>query len=195
MLPWILTLCRLPLAAAFAAIVAVVDGGRGGAGGYVALLALVAMGDLSDMLDGWVARKFGQVSELGGLADPLADSLSRLTMFFAAGFAGWVWIGVPLVMAGRDIVVSYVRIVLARTGRKTSARTSGKVKAIVQAAGLFGIVIVATVEHGSGPTAALASTRVALGGAVLVATVWSLVDYIGGAIPAVREMLDANPGS
>lgn len=179
MIPWVLTLARLPLAAAFAIAVAVFARAGEGltAGPRLALLALVLAAECTDMLDGWVARRTGRQSELGGLVDPLCDSLARLTMYFTLGLAGWVWLGVPLLMAGRDLVVAYVRVVIGITGGKTSARASGKIKAIVQGVGLLALVLVA------GPTApdragAIIAARWSIAAAVMFVTIWSLVDYI-----------------
>ncbi|NLF30630.1 MAG: hypothetical protein GX591_07060 [Planctomycetes bacterium] len=184
-----LTLARLPLAGAFAVAVAMAAGAEpahAGAAATVGLLALAALIELTDLLDGLVARRTQSVTELGGLVDPLCDSLSRLTVFFAAALVGWVWIGVPLVMAGRDIVVAYVRIVLARTGRRTSARLSGKLKAVIQGAAVF--VLIAAAGPWVAPGAA-APLRVVTAAAVIAATLWSLADYLRGGLAAAREMM------
>ncbi len=185
MWPWVLTLGRLPLAGAFAAAVAAAGGRPGGAAAPVALVAPAGLIELTDLLDGPVARRTGAVTELGGLVDPLCDSLSRLTVFFAMALAGWVWIGVPLVMAGRDIVVAYVRIVLARTGRRTAARGSGKLKALVQGAAVFVLIGAAAGESGSQVVHIM---RVSTAAAVILATVWSLVDYGRAGLAAAGEM-------
>ena len=120
MLAYLLTFARLPLAGAFAAIVAVLAGGSPVPVGWAIVLFVIAgCEELTDLLDGLVARRTGTASQLGGLLDPLADSLARLTMYFAMALAGWITIAVPLVMTARDIVVAYTRIVQALTGGKT----------------------------------------------------------------------------
>jgi len=80
MLAYLLTFARLPLAGAFAVIVAV-QAGRPGvpAGWAIVLFGIAGCEELTDYLDGLVARKTGAASPLGGLLDPLADSLARLT--------------------------------------------------------------------------------------------------------------------
>src|ERR687890_80442 len=40
-----------------------------------AAVAVLAIGGTTDWVDGWVARRFGQVSRVGELLDPLADRL------------------------------------------------------------------------------------------------------------------------
>ncbi|MFW6154916.1 MAG: CDP-alcohol phosphatidyltransferase family protein [Planctomycetota bacterium] len=186
MWPWILTLGRLPLAAVFAVAVAMTAGRPVGAAATVGLTALAALIELTDVFDGMVARRMRTVTELGGLVDPLCDSLSRLAVFFAIALAGWVWIGVPLVMVGRDIVVAYVRIVLARTNRRTAARLSGKLKALVQGAAVFVVIFTASPWLAAG---AVIPLRVVTAAAVVAATLWSLVDYLRGGLLAAREMM------
>ena len=192
MLAYVLTLGRLVLAAAFAVAVGVAALCRTEAGGVVplgpagtvVLLALALAAECTDMLDGWAARRAGTASELGGLLDPLCDSLARLTMFFAAALAGWVWIGVPLTMAGRDIIVAYVRVVAGRTGGQTSARLSGKLKAIVQGAAIIALVALASrwaaPAAGAAPAGATPWLRIGVAAAVMAVTLWSLVDYLRG---------------
>ena len=148
-------------------------------------MVLAGLAEATDLLDGWAARRFGTVSELGGLADPLCDSLARLTVFFAMALAGWVWIGVPLVMAGRDIVVAYIRIVLGRTGRKTSARVSGKLKAVVQGMAVF--VLITLASEWAGAVDAVMWRNIT-GYVVIMVTVWSLVDYCRAGWPAILEL-------
>ena len=186
MLAYLLTFARLPLAGAFAVIVAV-QAGRPGvpAGWAIVLFGIAGCEELTDYLDGLVARKTGAASPLGGLLDPLADSLARLTMYFAMALAGWITIAVPLVMTARDIVVAYTRIVQALTGGKTSARASGKFKAVVQGAGLFAIVGLAagTAWLGAELDQVL---RAAVAAMIIAATSWSMLDYVHGAAGGIR---------
>jgi CDP-diacylglycerol--glycerol-3-phosphate 3-phosphatidyltransferase len=182
-LPWILTFARLPISAAFAVAAALAPAALG-PGWAAGLLALMLAAEGTDALDGWAARRADAASELGGLADPLADSLGRLTMYFAAAQVGWIWLAVPLVMAGRDIIVAYVRVVVGRVGGKTSARVSGKVKAVVQGGALA--FVVAAVAGWFGPAGP--AMRHVASATVIVATAWSLVDYLRGGIPAAMEL-------
>ena len=46
---------------------------------YVAGGALILSG-LSDALDGWIARRFNQITEIGKLLDPVADKLTQVTV-------------------------------------------------------------------------------------------------------------------
>ena len=183
-----LTASRLILAGIFSAGVALVSGPQPAALGALAMLAVLAVAEeLTDMLDGMVARGTGTATQLGGILDPLADSLARLAMYFAMALAGWVPLAVPLVMAGRDVIVAYTRIINALTGGKTSARMSGKFKALVQCGGIFAVLVLAALEGRAGQEL-LTASRWVVAAAVIVATLWSLCDYVRGAWPGVRQM-------
>ena len=186
MLAYLLTFARLPLAGAFAVIVTVqADGPSVPVGWAIVLFAVAGCEELTDFLDGLVARRTGTTSQLGGLLDPLADSLARLTMYFALALAGWITIAVPLVMTARDIVVAYTRIVQALTGGKTSARTSGKFKAVVQGAGIFVIVGLAAGQAWlDGELVQI--LRAAVAALIIAVTSWSMLDYVRGAAHGIR---------
>jgi CDP-diacylglycerol--glycerol-3-phosphate 3-phosphatidyltransferase len=194
MIPNCLTGLRVVLAGAFAACVALADRDGSGAGGaWVALLAALALTEeATDLLDGMIARRLDQASRLGGILDPLADSLARLTMYFSLALVGWVPLAVPLVMGGRDIIVAYTRIVQALTGGKTSARLSGKLKAIIQGGGIGGVLALAW-AHGRVGAEMLQWLRWVLGGGIIGVTVWSLADYLRGAWPGLRQMARERP--
>ena len=106
------------------------------------LMFLLALSELSDFFDGYLARKFNLVTELGKILDPMADSITRLTILltFTQGF-----IRLPLllvfVFVYRDAMISTLRTVCAFRGVTLAARTSGKIKAVLQAASIFAILI------------------------------------------------------
>jgi CDP-diacylglycerol---glycerol-3-phosphate 3-phosphatidyltransferase len=99
------------------------------------LIGLVGLAELTDLFDGMAARKKNQVTDLGKLLDPMADSIFRLSVFFA--FTHGV-IDLPLWLVlfffYRDSVISLLRTVCALRGYTLAARLSGKVKAVVQGA-------------------------------------------------------------
>ncbi len=56
--------------------------------------AVVILSGLTDLFDGWIARRFNQISEAGKLLDPLADKLTQLTVLIclATQFRELVWL-------------------------------------------------------------------------------------------------------
>jgi len=128
----VVTLVRAPAAVAFAIVFLLPERSDLALGIAVGLVIIV---ELSDLVDGFLARKLGVVSEAGAAIDPWADSISRLTVFWALAVSGEVLAAVPLVMALRDVTVAYCRIAISRKGLSVKSMWSGKIKALVQGAG------------------------------------------------------------
>jgi CDP-diacylglycerol--glycerol-3-phosphate 3-phosphatidyltransferase len=165
-----------------------VDGGVS-SGAAIALLAMALIEEMTDVFDGWAARRFGTVSALGGILDPLVDSLSRATIYFAMARVGWIPWAVPLVMVGRDIIVAYTRIANATVGAATSARFSGKFKAIIQGGGIPVVIVLAMpVTRETLAEGTVEMLQFVAAGILVSVTLWSLIDYIIGALPAIRQM-------
>lgn len=105
------------------------------------LLALLTILELTDAFDGHLARKFNQVTDLGKLIDPMADSISRLSVFLTFTEPP---VHVPMLLVFlflyRDSVISTLRTICALRGVALAARASGKIKAIIQAITAYMIV-------------------------------------------------------
>jgi cardiolipin synthase len=65
LLPGLLSLARIPLAALFPVVVHA----------PVLALSVLAISGLTDVLDGWFARRLGQVTDVGAAIDPITDKL------------------------------------------------------------------------------------------------------------------------
>jgi len=106
------------------------------------LLGLVLISEMSDVLDGFLARKYGKVTDLGKILDPAADSIFRLSILFA--FTQGV-LQLPLLLVivffYRDAIISALRTLCALRGFALAARVSGKIKAILLATLVFSILI------------------------------------------------------
>ncbi len=134
-IPNILSLCRL-LGAPFFLWAFLTEAPSGK---WIALV-LVLTFEFTDLADGFLARRLEQVSQLGKILDPLADSVSRFTVFLAFLVLGYASVWAIALIFYRDAIVSTVRIFAASQGVIVSARWSGKLKAIVQATAIIVIV-------------------------------------------------------
>lgn len=94
---------------------------------YWALAAYI-IACLSDFADGYIARRYNQVTNFGKFIDPLADKILVLTAmcyFIEVGMMpGWI---VAIVLL-REFAVSGLRLVAAQQGIVIAAAWSGKVK-------------------------------------------------------------------
>jgi CDP-diacylglycerol--glycerol-3-phosphate 3-phosphatidyltransferase len=106
------------------------------------LLGLLLLSELSDFYDGFWARKHRRVTDLGKVLDPMADSLTHLTLFlsFTQGVIALPLL-IVLIFLYRDFLVSTLRTLCALKGFALAARKSGKIKAVVQGACLVCIII------------------------------------------------------
>lgn len=103
----------------------------------VVALVLFCVASFTDFLDGYVARKYNQVTDFGKFVDPLADKLlvsSALILFAEQGaFAGWM----VCVILARELIITSLRVVAANKGRVLAATWTGKVKTCVQIGGII----------------------------------------------------------
>jgi CDP-diacylglycerol--glycerol-3-phosphate 3-phosphatidyltransferase len=106
------------------------------------LLVLLGISELSDAFDGYLARKFHQVTDLGKILDPMADSIYRISVFLTFTQPP---VNLPLLIVFiflyRDSVISALRTICALRGFALAARASGKIKAVIQAGGAFVILL------------------------------------------------------
>ena len=94
---------------------------------YWALL-IFALASITDWLDGYIARKYNQVTDFGKFMDPLADKClvtAAMLWFVEVGqMPAWAL----LLVIVREFAISGLRMNAATTGRVIAAGWSGKVK-------------------------------------------------------------------
>jgi len=98
-------------------------------------LGLFLFAALTDWLDGWLARKFGQVSEFGKFMDALADKVLTLGMFTSLLALGAlpIWTLFPiLLILSRELLITGLRLVAAGKGKTLAAEKIGKIKTVIQ---------------------------------------------------------------
>lgn len=116
-----------------------------GVGGEKELLAaaLFIAASITDGIDGYLARKRGQITTIGILLDPLADKL-----LIAAAFVTLVqfnpslvpaWIAVVII--GREFLVSGLRSIAATEGFTIEASDLGKFKMLVQIISVVAVIL------------------------------------------------------
>ncbi len=101
--------------------------------------AVFVVAAITDYVDGYLARKFGAVSDLGRLLDPLVDKvliLSALVMLVGRrdliDGSAWVPAWLVIVILGRELWVTGLRGLAASQGVILAAGRSGKVKSGLQ---------------------------------------------------------------
>ena len=96
---------------------------------------------VTDLLDGYLARLRGQVTNLGRLLDPIADKLlisSALISLVQLGIApAWM----VVIIIGREFAVSGLRSIAAHEGFSIEVSTLGKGKMVAQVAAVTGLIL------------------------------------------------------
>lgn len=135
-LPNSLTLLRIILIPIFVIILLV----RIPYGDYFAAVIFI-IATLTDSLDGYLARKWKQVTKLGIVLDPIADKLlitAALIILVELGrIQGWI----AIVILGREFAVSGLRIVKAEEGIIIPASKLGKIKTVSQIIAVLLIIL------------------------------------------------------
>lgn len=102
---------------------------------------------VSDAVDGWIARRYGTISELGILLDPIADKLllfatlipifwmtrhPTILVDYRIPWWGSLPVWVALLLVGREVLVTAFRFFARRRGVLIPAVAAGKAKAVAQ---------------------------------------------------------------
>ena len=105
---------------------------------YVVCVVLFITASFTDFLDGYLARKNNQVTDLGKMLDSIADKIlvNPLLIIFAS--EGMINPIVPVIVVTRDIVVNAIKMEAARSGKAVAAISSGKIKT---ASMMLGIIL------------------------------------------------------
>ena len=105
--------------------------------------ALFILASITDGIDGYLARKRGQITTIGILLDPLADKLLiaaafvTLVQFNPALVPAWM----AVVIIGREFLVSGLRSIAASEGFTIEASDLGKFKMLVQIVSVVAVIL------------------------------------------------------
>ena len=100
--------------------------------GDIAAAAVFILAAATDKLDGYVARRNKQITTLGQFLDPLADKLLIAAALIALVSQGRIVAWVAMLIIGREIAVSVLRIVGVSQGVSIPADKYGKLKTVLQ---------------------------------------------------------------
>ncbi len=153
----------------------------GTAGLYLSLVTFI-LAAVTDFFDGQIARRTKSVTTFGKLMDPMADKLltfAALRCFLAADVP-YINAWVLIIIIGRELIVTGIRMIALENNRVIAASFFGKLKTVSQFAMIIAAIINcivdryrAPMEGGFGNFVVLVLVVVAV-----VLTVLSGIDYI-----------------
>lgn len=100
-----------------------------------------AIAALTDLFDGFVARRYKQVTNMGKFLDPLADKLLVCSVLIMLVRLGWVEAWVAVIIVGRETTVTGLRAIAADLGEVIAADKYGKLKTILQLLALCPLIL------------------------------------------------------
>jgi len=141
---------------------------------------------ITDFFDGYIARKYGQISRFGAFLDPVADKLmvAILLVLLVQSDPGWYVDIIAVIIIGREITISALREWMATIGdrSKVAVSWSGKLKTTLQ---MFGIGFMVYKEpimnidtYATGFTLLLLAVGM---------TLWSMFRYLQLAWPSMKK--------
>jgi CDP-diacylglycerol--glycerol-3-phosphate 3-phosphatidyltransferase len=102
---------------------------------FIACL-VYAVTSATDFLDGWIARRKGQVTLIGKFLDPLADKLVVISALVMLVHLGRVGAWVVILIIAREFIISGLRTIAMGEGIVIAAGQEGKYKTAFQLAGI-----------------------------------------------------------
>lgn len=176
-LPNVLTMVRLVLVPIFIVLVL-----NGSVGAMWAALVVFVVAAFTDLYDGKIARERGIVTDWGKIWDPIADKALTLGAFVVLSIAGLVPWWFTVVVAARELGITWMRSRLLKRGIVVAANSGGKAKTVSQ---MFLIVFlvfpwdsVLGVSNALFDVTGLAVVRWVLIAIALFLTVWSGLQYV-----------------
>jgi CDP-diacylglycerol--glycerol-3-phosphate 3-phosphatidyltransferase len=136
--------------------------------------AIFILASVTDKLDGYIARKYNQITNLGKLLDPLADKLliSAALILMVSEQLIYTWIAFAII--AREIIITGIRIVASSQKVALQADQYGKIKMVFQ------VIAIAAVLLNNRPFSYITEIRIdqVLMYVALILTIYSGYNYI-----------------
>jgi CDP-diacylglycerol---glycerol-3-phosphate 3-phosphatidyltransferase len=174
-LPNALTVLRVAAVPVFAVLL-LREGGQDDAGRWWAALTF-SLAILTDWYDGMIARRTGQITEFGKLADPIADKALTGMALIALSILHLLPWWVTVVILARELAITLLRVWVIRHGVIAASR-GGKMKTVAQSLAIFLYLLPIS--------GLLASARWWVMAAAVVLTVATGIDYVYRALALRR---------
>lgn len=144
---------------------------------HIAAVTVFLIASLTDLYDGNLARKWGQTSQFGALADPIADKALTGAALICLSVLGSIPWWVTVVVMTREVFITVWRFTVLRDGVVPASR-GGKTKTTLQMLAIVAFLL--------NPTGVWHSLAVAVLAAAVVVTVITGIDYFVNAARVER---------
>lgn len=103
---------------------------------YIISGVIFIIASLTDFLDGYLARKNNQVTDLGKMLDAIADKVLVNPILIILACNGFIPVIIPVIIITRDICVDAIKMQASNKGKVQAAIKSGKLKTACMMTGL-----------------------------------------------------------
>lgn len=103
---------------------------------YIIAGVVFIVASLTDFLDGYLARKNNQVTDLGKMLDAIADKALVNSALIILAYKGFIPVAIPVIIIFRDTVVDAIKMQASSKGKVVAAIKSGKIKTASMMVGL-----------------------------------------------------------
>ena len=103
---------------------------------YIIAGVLFIIASLTDFVDGYIARKYKMVTDLGKMLDAIADKILVNSILIILATSGFIHPIIPVVIVSRDTMVDIIKMIAGNKGKVVGAIKTGKIKTIFMMLGL-----------------------------------------------------------
>lgn len=103
---------------------------------YLICGVIFMIASLTDFIDGYLARKYNLVTDMGKVMDAIADKILVNGVLIIFAVIGWISVIVPLIIVCRDIAVDSIKMVAGSKNGAVAASKTGKLKTAFMMSGL-----------------------------------------------------------
>ena len=103
---------------------------------YIIAGIVFIIASFTDFLDGYLARKSNQVTDLGKMLDAIADKTLVNSALIILAYKGFVPVVIPVIIIFRDTIVDAIKMQASSKGKVVAAIKSGKIKTASMMVGL-----------------------------------------------------------
>lgn len=133
---------------------------------------------LSDHLDGEIARRNGWITDFGRIADPIADKALTLGAFVALSWMGELPWYFTVLVAIRELGITWWRSVLLNRGIVVAANFAGKMKTVLQLFLIFLLILPLGAVMSEYAATVYFGVALAVQWVTLIVTLWSGATYV-----------------
>src|SRR3954452_7573191 len=184
-IPISLTWLRIVLIPVFVAVYYLPDAWLSPVAKNWTAMSFFAVAAITDWLDGYLARRWGAVSEFGAVLDPVADKLMVAAALILLVALNRAEAYLAIIIIGREIAISALREWMAQLGKTKNVAVAfiGKIKTAAQMTALVALLLYEPLIPGvSTPLLGTIALWIAA-----ILTLWSMFHYLRLAAPHFRE--------